>query len=215
MIRKNEITRRQFITTSSRLFIGGFIGIPIIDNYITDIPVPTGFTDLDNLTRGLRKGELTIVGSRPCMGKSAFAINLALHAAIEKNIPVALFSPEMSKEQLFMRMLSSEARLHSSRLRSGFISQDDWMKITEAAGSLSNAPIYIDDSPDILAMEIRAKARRLKMDKKTGLIIIDYLQLMKTRSSAERRDLEISDISRSLKALAKELDLPVLALSLS
>jgi replicative DNA helicase len=147
------------------------------------------------------------------MGKTALALNIARNAAINENIPAALFSLEMSKEQLSMRMLSSEARINSSRLRSGYISQDNWNKITEAAGSLSTAPIYIDDSPDISAMEIRAKARRLKMDKNIGLIIIDYLQLMKTRSSAERRDLEISEISRSLKALAKELDLPVVALS--
>jgi replicative DNA helicase len=175
--------------------------------------VPTDFFLLDQMTSGLQKSDLVIIAARPSMGKTALALNIARNAAINSNIPVALFSLEMSKEQLSMRMLSSEARLNSSRLRSGFISHDDWMKITEAAGSLSNAPIYIDDSPDISAMEIRAKARRLKMDKKIGLVIIDYLQLMKTRSSAERRDLEISDISRSLKALAKELDLPVVALS--
>jgi replicative DNA helicase len=119
----------------------------------------------------------------------------------------------MSKEQLSMRMLSSEARLDSTRLRGGFISQDDWLQITEAAGSLSNAPIFIDDSPVLTAMEIRAKARRLKLDKGIGLIIIDYIQLMQGRRSVERRELEISEISRSLKALAKELNLPVLALS--
>jgi len=175
--------------------------------------VPTGFFLLDQMTSGFQKSDLIIIAGRPSMGKTALALNIARNAAINDNIPVALFSLEMSKEQLSMRMLSSEARLNSSRLRSGFISQDDWNKITEAAGSLSTAPIYIDDSPDISAMEIRAKARRLKMDKNIGLIIIDYLQLMKTRSSAERRDLEISEISRSLKALAKELDLPVVALS--
>ncbi len=175
--------------------------------------VPTGFTLLDQMTSGFQNSDLIIIAARPSMGKTALALNIARNAAINDNIPVALFSLEMSKEQLSMRMLSSEARLNSSRLRSGFISQEDWISITEAAGSLSNAPIYIDDSPDISAMEIRAKARRLKMDKKIGLVIIDYLQLMKTKGSTERRDLEISDISRSLKALAKELDLPVVALS--
>jgi len=175
--------------------------------------VPTGFSLLDQMTSGFQNSDLIIIAARPSMGKTALALNIARNAAINDNIPVALFSLEMSKEQLSMRMLSSEARLNSSRLRSGFISQDDWMKITEAAGSLSNAPIYIDDSPDISAMEIRAKARRLKMDKKIGLVIIDYLQLMKTKGLTERRDLEISDISRSLKALSKELDLPVVALS--
>jgi len=175
--------------------------------------VPTGFSLLDHKTSGLQKSDLFIIAARPSMGKTALALNIARNAAIDANIPVAIFSLEMSKEQLSMRMLSSEARLDSSRLRSGFISQDDWIRITEAAGSLSNAPIYIDDSPDISAMEIRAKARRLKMDKKVGLVIIDYLQLMKVSSTAERRDIAISDISRSLKALAKELDLPVIALS--
>jgi len=175
--------------------------------------VPTGFSLLDEMTSGFQKSDLIIIAARPSMGKTALALNIARNVAVNDNIPVALFSLEMSKEQLSMRMLSSEARLNSSSLRRGFISQDDWNKITDAAGSLSTAPIYIDDSPDISAMEIRAKSRRLKMDKNIGLIIIDYLQLMKTRSSAERRDLEISEISRSLKALAKELDLPVVALS--
>jgi replicative DNA helicase len=132
---------------------------------------------------------------------------------MEAGVPVAIFSLEMSKEQLSMRMLSSEARLDSTRLRSGFISQEDWLRITEAASNLSNAPIFIDDSPVLTAMEIRAKARRLKLDKNVGLIIIDYIQLMQGRRSAERRELEISEISRALKALAKELNLPVVALS--
>jgi replicative DNA helicase len=175
--------------------------------------VPTGFTYFDHKTSGFQNSDLIIVAARPSMGKTALALNIARNAAIEVNIPVAFFSLEMSKEQLSMRMLSSEARLDSTRLRSGFISQEDWMRITEAAGSLSTAPIYIDDSPIISAMEIRSKARRLKMDKNIGLIIIDYVQLMQGRRSAERRELEISEISRSLKALAKELELPVLAIS--
>lgn len=175
--------------------------------------VPTGFGLFDHKTSGLQNSDLLILAARPGMGKTAFALNIARNAALEANVPVALFSLEMSKEQLSMRMLSSEARLDSTRLRSGFISQEDWLKITEAAGTLSNAPIFIDDSPVLSAMEIRAKARRLKLDKNIGLILIDYVQLMQGRRSAERRELEISEISRSLKALAKELNIPVVALS--
>jgi len=175
--------------------------------------VPTGFTRLDNLTSGLQKSELIILAARPSMGKTALALNIARNAAVDANVPVAIFSLEMSKEQLSMRLLCSEARIDSSRLRGGFFSMEDWRKLTDAAGVLSDTSIFIDDTPDISAMEIRAKARRLKMEKDIGLVIIDYLQLMKSRMSAERRDLEISEISRSLKALAKEIDVPVMALS--
>jgi len=175
--------------------------------------VASGFTKLDELTAGFQKSDLIILAGRPGMGKTALALNIAKNAAVDSNIPVAIFSLEMSKEQLSLRMLSSEARIDSSRLRRGFISQDDWIKITDSAGVLSQAPIFIDDSPNITALEIRAKSRRLKMEKDIGLIIIDYLQLMRSRVSAERRDLEISEISRSLKALAKELNIPVVALS--
>ncbi|MDL1967558.1 MAG: replicative DNA helicase [Deltaproteobacteria bacterium] len=175
--------------------------------------VPTGFTRLDNLISGLQKSELIILAARPSMGKTALALNIARNAAVDANVPVAIFSLEMSKEQLVMRLLCSEARIDSSRLRGGFFSMEDWRKLTDAAGVLSDTSIFLDDTPDISAMEIRAKARRLKMEKDIGLVIIDYLQLMKGRMSAERRDLEISEISRSLKALAKELDIPVMALS--
>ncbi len=175
--------------------------------------VPTGFTGIDNLTSGFQNSDLIIIAARPSMGKTALALNIARNAAVEASIPVAIFSLEMSKEQLSLRMLCSEARIDSSRLRGGFFSMEDWHRLTDAAGILSESPIYIDDSPSISAMEIRAKARRLKMDKNIGLIIIDYLQLMHGRVTAERRDLEISEISRALKALAKELNLPVVALS--
>jgi replicative DNA helicase len=175
--------------------------------------VTTGFTQLDTMTSGLQKADLIILAARPSMGKTALALNIARNAAVDAGVPVAVFSLEMSKEQLSLRMLCSEARIDSSRLRGGFFSMEDWHRLTDAAGVLSECPIYIDDSPSLSAMEIRAKARRLKMDKNIGLIIIDYLQLMQGRASAERRDLEISEISRGLKALAKELDLPVLALS--
>ena len=175
--------------------------------------VPTGFLQIDKLTSGLQNSDLIILAARPSMGKTALALNIARNAAVGGSVPVAVFSLEMSKEQLSLRMLCAEASIDSSRLRGGFFSMDDWGRITDAAGDLSDAPIYIDDSPSLSAMEIRAKARRLKMDKNIGLIVIDYLQLMQGRASAERRDLEISDISRSLKALAKELNIPVLALS--
>ncbi len=175
--------------------------------------VPSGFTDIDRMTSGFQNSDLSIIASRPSMGKTALALNIARNAAVDNNIPVAIFSLEMSKEQLCLRMLCSDARVDSSRLRSGFWNMEDWTNLTEAAGILSEAPIFIDDSPMISATEIRAKARKMKMDKDIGLIIIDYLQLMQPNRALDRRDLEISDISRSLKALAKELDLPVIALS--
>ena len=175
--------------------------------------VPTGFTRLDHMTSGLQGSDMVILAARPSMGKTAFALNIARNAAIEGNVPVAVFSLEMSKEQLTERMLCAEARVDSNRLRGGFLNPEDWNRITEAAGVLSEAPIFIDDSPDISATSIRTKSRRIKMDKGLGLVIIDYLQLMKGRISTERRDLEISEISRALKLLAKELNVPVVALS--
>ncbi|MEE8416229.1 MAG: replicative DNA helicase, partial [Desulfobacterales bacterium] len=175
--------------------------------------VPTGFTLFDNLTSGLQKSDLIIIAGRPSMGKTALALNIARNVAIDANTPVAIFSLEMSKEQLSMRILCAEARIDSSRLRSGFFSRDDWVNLTDAAEILSEAPIHIDDSANISALEIRTKARRLKMKTDLGLIIIDYLQLMKSSHFSERRDLEISEISRTLKALGKELELPIIALS--
>ena len=175
--------------------------------------VTTGFSKLDTLTSGFQNSDLIIVAARPAMGKTAFALNMARNAAIEADVPVAIFSLEMSKEQLSLRMLCAEARVDSSRIRGGFLNQDDWNRITDAAGRLTEAPIYIDDSPDISTTTIRTKAMRLKMDKGLGLIIVDYLQLMRGNANIERRDLEISDISRSLKILAKELNIPVIALS--
>ncbi len=175
--------------------------------------VSTGFSRLDAMTSGLQPSDLIIIAARPSMGKTSLALNIARNAAIDANTAVAIFSLEMSKEQLSMRMLCSEARIDSNRLRSGFFSREDWDKLTDAGSILSDSPIFIDDSASISAIEIRAKARRLKMDKNIGLILIDYLQLMKGRSSAERRDLEISEISRSLKGLAKELNIPIVALS--
>ena len=175
--------------------------------------VPTGFSQFDEKTSGLQKSDLIIIAARPSMGKTAFALNIARNVAVEADVPCALFSLEMSKEQIAMRLLCAESRVDSHRMRSGFMSQEDWIKFTNAAGVLEKAPIYIDDTPGISALEIRAKARKLKMEVNLGLIIIDYIQLMRSHYTAERRDLEISEISRSLKALAKELDLPVIAIS--
>ncbi len=173
----------------------------------------TGYVRLNAITSGLQNSDLIILAARPSMGKTAFALNIARNVAFEENKPVAVFSLEMSNEQLSMRLLTSEARIDSNRLRSGFISPEDWKNATDAAGVLNELPIFIDDTPSISAMEIRAKARRLKKEKDLGLIIIDYLQLMRPPFKSERRDLEIAEISKTLKALAKELNIPVMALS--
>jgi replicative DNA helicase len=175
--------------------------------------VPTGFTRLDELTSGLQPSELIIIAGRPSMGKTAFALNIAQHAAIEAHVPAAVFSLEMAKEQLALRMLCSEAKVDAHRLRGGFLSESDWPKLTRAAGNLSEAPIFIDDTPGLTALEMRAKSRRLRAERNLGLIIVDYLQLMRGRADSDTREQEISDISRSLKALAKELNVPVVALS--
>ncbi len=175
--------------------------------------VPSGFTELDKLTAGFQPSDLIIIAGRPSMGKTAFALNIAQHAAVDNNIAVAIFSLEMSKEQLALRMLCSEAMVDAHKVRTGFLSRDDWPKLINAAGVLSNAPIFIDDTPAMSVLEVRAKARRLKSEHNIGLVIVDYLQLMQGKGGAERREQEISDISRSLKAMAKELDAPVIALS--
>ena len=175
--------------------------------------VPTGYDDLDRITCGMQSSDIIILAGRPSMGKTALAMNIVQNAAIFHKIPVAVFSLEMSKEQLGMRMLCSVSRVDSQDLRTGFIKDTDWPKLARATGILSEAPIYIDDSPAISVLEMRAKSRRLKAEHNIGLVVVDYLQLMRGRSSAERREQEISEISRSLKAMAKELDLPVIALS--
>ena len=175
--------------------------------------VPTGFEKIDDITSGLQKSDLIIIAGRPSMGKTAFALNMAQSAALEANIPVAIFSLEMSKEQLALRMLSSEARVDSQRIRRGFLGEADWPRLISAAGRLSEAPIYIDDTPAITVLEMKAKSRRLKSTVDLGLIILDYLQLMRSSGYRDSREQEISEISRSLKALAKELNVPVVALS--
>jgi replicative DNA helicase len=175
--------------------------------------VPSGFRELDQKTAGFQPSDLIIVAGRPSMGKTAFCLNLAQYAAIEKRIPIAIFSLEMSKEQLVIRMLCSEAHVEGTRLRTGYLNESDWPRLTLAAGNLSDAPIYIDDSAALSVLELRAKARRLNAEHGLGMLVIDYLQLMRGRSKVESRQQEISEISRSLKALAKELNIPVIAVS--
>jgi replicative DNA helicase len=175
--------------------------------------IPSGFKELDRMTAGFQPSDLIIVAGRPSMGKTAFCLNLAQYAAIENKIPIAIFSLEMSKEQLVIRMFCSEAHVEGNRLRTGFLNESDWPKLTIAAGNLSEAPIFIDDSPALSVLELRAKARRLKGEYGLGMLIIDYLQLMRGRAKVESRQQEISEISRSLKALAKELNIPVIAVS--
>jgi replicative DNA helicase len=175
--------------------------------------VASGFTDLDELTSGFQPSDLVIVASRPSMGKTALVLNIAQHCAIEHNVPVAIFSLEMSKESLVQRLLTSEGRVDAQRLRKGILQNDDFTRLARAAGILTAAPIWIDDTPGISLLEMRSKSRRLKADSAVGLVIVDYLQLVEGPASAENRQQEISVISRSLKALAKELKVPVIALS--
>jgi replicative DNA helicase len=175
--------------------------------------VPSGFKELDRMTAGFQPSDLIIIAGRPSMGKTAFCLDVAEYAAIDNKIPVAIFSLEMSKEQLVIRMLCSQAHVEGTRLRTGYLNESDWPKLTIAAGNLSEAPIYIDDTAALSALELRAKARRLKADRGLGMVIVDYLQLMKGRARVESRQQEISEISRSLKALAKELNIPVIAVS--
>ena len=176
--------------------------------------VPTGFIDLDYKTAGLHGSELILIAARPAMGKSAFALNIATHAAVRAKTPVAIFSLEMSKEQMANRILCSEALVDSNKVRTGKVEDDDWTKLAEASGILSEAEIFIDDTPGISIMEIRAKCRKMKLEKDIGLVIIDYLQLVQGSSKrAASREQEIAEISRSLKILAKEINVPVIALS--
>jgi replicative DNA helicase len=178
--------------------------------------VPTGFAELDRLTSGLQPSDLIVVAGRPSMGKTAFAMNIAQYVAMLKEyaVPVGIFSMEMSKEQLVTRLLSSEAEVEHTKLRTGTLSSAEWPKLAYAAGKLSEALIYIDDSPAMSVLELRARARRLKKEHGLGLLVVDYLQLMRGgKTSMERREQEISEISRFLKALAKDLYIPVIAIS--
>jgi len=176
--------------------------------------VPTGFTDLDNMLAGLQPADLIIVAGRPSMGKTAFALNVAEHVAVHNGLPVAVFSMEMSAVQLAMRMLGSIGQVDQHKLRTGRLKDEEWSRLTDAMSKLHDAPIYIDETGALTALELRARARRLKRQySKLGLIVVDYLQLMSATTQGENRATEISEISRSLKAMAKELEVPVVALS--
>ncbi len=175
--------------------------------------IPTGFSDLDSLTAGMHPSDLIVFAGRPSMGKSALVSSIAEHVGVIEKIPLVIFSLEMSKEQLVQRMLCSHAKVNAHNVRTGFLSQSDWPKLTNAAGKLSDAPIYIDDTASLSVLELRAKARRLKSQHNIQFIIVDYLQLMQGMQGAENRQQEISEISRSLKALARELNVPVIAVS--
>lgn len=175
--------------------------------------VPSGFKDLDRMTTGMQKGDLIIVAARPSMGKTSWVLNVAQTAAIEHNTTVAMFSLEMSKEQLVQRFLCAEGRVDAQRLRQGKMSPDEYQRLAAAAGHLNTAPLWIDDSPGMTVLEMRAKARRLKAETDLGLLVIDYMQLMSGGKRSESRVQEVSEISRGLKALARELDVPVIALS--
>ena len=176
--------------------------------------VPTGFVDLDRMTSGLQKGDLIIVAGRPSMGKTAFSVNIGEHVAVDSGLPVAIFSMEMGGSQLAMRMLGSVGRLDQTRLRTGRLNDEDWPRLTHAIQKMNGAQIYIDETPGLNSMELRARSRRLARTCGTlGLVIVDYLQLMSANSAGENRATEISEISRNLKGLAKELNCPVIALS--
>jgi replicative DNA helicase len=175
--------------------------------------ISTGFTEMDKMTSGFQRGELIIIAGRPSMGKTTLAINIAENAAIGSQVPAAIFSMEMSAEQLSFRMLSSIGRINQSRLRNGRLLDEDWPRVDSAVSMMSNAPIFIDDGGSLTPTEVRSRSRRLKREHGLGLIVVDYLQLMQVTGTVENRATEISEISRSLKALAKELDVPVIALS--
>lgn len=175
--------------------------------------IPTGFEKFDSMTAGLQASDFIIIAGRPSMGKSSLALGIVENAAVKEGIPVAIFSLEMSKEQLVQRLLCSHARVDLHKVRTGYLSQADWPSLTNAAGRLSEAPIFIDDTAGVSVLQLRAKARRLKSQHDIKLILVDYLQLMQGPSKADNRQQEISDISRSLKALARELNLPVIAVS--
>ena len=198
----------------SELAQGSFSTIEQLQNVKSAVTgVPTGFADIDELTAGLQPADLVIVAARPSMGKTAFALNIGAHVGTSGERTVGVFSLEMAKEQLFMRMLTSAAQIDSHRFRTGLLTDADYQSLSDAMTTLSDARVYIDDTASLGVLEMRAKSRRLKAEHGLDLLIIDYLQLMQGRGRFENRNQEIASISRSLKALAKELDVPVVALS--
>jgi len=206
--------RATFVPMKELVKAGFEIIEKLADQQLTGLP--TTYKDLDKMTSGFQPSDLVIVAGRPSMGKTAFALGLAQNVALSQNKTVGVFSLEMSKEQLVLRMLCSEARVDAHKLRSGFLGQpgnDNWRRLIDAAGRLNEAPIFIDDTPSMTILEMRAKARRLKAEHDLSLLVVDYLQLMRGRGDANSREQEISEISRSLKGLAKELKIPVVALS--
>ncbi len=205
--------KRGFVPLKSLLPGAVDIIQEVADNKRPVTGVATGFHDLDKLTAGFQRSDLIVVAGRPSMGKTSLALNIAEYVAVREKVPVGIFSLEMSREQLVMRLLSSQSRIPSHRLRTGYLRPEEWTQLTDAAGTLSQAPIYIDDTPAISVMEMRAKARRLKNEVGMGLMVVDDLQLARGYQNPESRQQEISQISRSLKALAKELSVPVVALS--
>ncbi len=221
-----DLAQSQVFDIAEQKVVSGFLGVHdifkksfgtienLLDRGQRVTGVETGFVDLDNMTSGLQPGELIIIAGRPSLGKTALALNIAAHAAIDRKKVVGFFSLEMSKEALALRLLCSEGRIDSHKLRTGFSSREDWGKMTQALGRLAEAPLYIEDSPALGIMQIRAKARRLKAEKKQlDLVVVDYLQLVTTHGRNENRTQEVSLISRNLKGIAKELHAPVVALS--
>jgi len=220
-----DSAERKIFSLSERKLRRGFVPInpiltqtfDIIDGYhkrsggITG--VPSGFKDLDQITSGLQNSDLVIIAGRPSMGKTAFCLNIARNAAVDHGVPVGVFSLEMSNTQLAMRMLCAEARVDAHKVRTGALPPSDWPRLSMSVGKLAEAPIYIDDTAALSVLEIRAKSRRLKAEHGLGMIVIDYMQLAKGPGNSESRQIEISAISQSLKALAKELEIPVIALS--
>ncbi len=175
--------------------------------------VPTGYADLDRMTAGLQPGDLVLLAARPSMGKTSLALGIAQHVACKMNMPVGIFSMEMPREQLVKRLLCAEAMIDSRKLRTGPLTEEDWQRLTRTAGYLARAPLFIDDTPSLTVRELRVKAKRLQAEHGLGLLVIDYLQLMQATRRAENRQQEMTEISRSLKALAKELNVPIVALS--
>ncbi|WP_270183007.1 replicative DNA helicase [Alkalihalobacillus sp. CinArs1] len=212
-----EVSQRKntgaFISIKDVL-VDAYDNIEMLQNNTGDITgIPTGFSELDRMTAGFQRNDLIIVAARPSVGKTAFALNIAQNVATKTDENVAIFSLEMGAEQLVMRMLCAEGNIDAQRLRTGALTGDDWQKLTMAMGSLSNAGIYIDDTPGIRVGDIRSKCRRLKQEKGLGMILIDYMQLIRGNGSTENRQQEVSEISRALKGIARELEVPVISLS--